>query len=168
MSPIGVYEHKRRSLEERFWAKVQRTENQDKCWLWLAGRDINGYGRIGTGGHDGPTHLAHRVSYRLATGNEPGALFVCHSCDNPPCVNPRHLFLGTNTDNLRDASKKGLLRGIQAGERHPRAKLTESDVRAIRDAVRNGRSVASLAREYGMSQSTLSRVWRGLRWSHIA
>lgn len=95
---------KRRPLAERFWEKVRKS---DGCWTWTGGRNALGYGLISYGKPRKPT-LAHRVSWVLAHGDMPAAdLEVCHACDNPSCVNPAHLFLGTHRDNMRDMFAKG-------------------------------------------------------------
>jgi len=88
----------------RFWAKVQKTEN---CWLWLGELVGNGYGRFYI--HNG-IFVAHRMSWIIHNGPIPNGLFVCHHCDNPPCVRPDHLFLGTNSDNMKDCAAKGRLK----------------------------------------------------------
>jgi hypothetical protein len=97
--------------DERFWAKVDKT---GECWLWTAAVNSSGYGRLQVGGRGGPgVELAHRFSWKLATGIDPGPLCVLHVCDNPPCVNPDHLVLGTQSANIRDMVGKGRQKGRQ-------------------------------------------------------
>lgn len=110
---------------------------------------------------------AHRVSWMLANGPIPAGMVVCHRCDNPPCVNPDHLFLGTQIDNMRDRSKKG--RGNhRKGSRHGRAKLTEQDVRVIRSRYATGDwKQSDLAAEYGVSQPLIGHIVRRVTWRHI-
>lgn len=91
-------------IEQRFWDKVDRRGPQD-CWEWTAAKDARGYGRVGS--KRPRTELAHRVAYRLTKGEIPSGMLVCHSCDNPPCCNPEHLFVGTDADNNKDMHTKG-------------------------------------------------------------
>jgi hypothetical protein len=92
------------SLEDRFRSKVDRSGGLLACWIWIGSTDTKGYGQLWK---EGTQAQAHRVSWELANGLILGGLFVCHHCDNPPCVNPAHLFLGTNQDNMDDMTAKG-------------------------------------------------------------
>lgn len=94
---------KKRPAEDRFWEKVDKTEN---CWLWSASVNNQGYGEIHLGERNDHCY-AHRFSWMINKGPIPKGLFVLHRCDNPRCVNPNHLFLGTQKDNLHDAMAKG-------------------------------------------------------------
>ena len=94
---------KRISVEIRFWKYVNKT---DHCWLWIGGLR-NGYGIINEGGKFGNAKYAHRISWQIHNGVIPDGMDILHRCDNPPCVNPKHLFVGTHQDNMRDAKIKG-------------------------------------------------------------
>src|ERR1039457_5628606 len=120
--PAGVYE--RKGLIERFWEKVQKSES---CWLWTASTFWDGYGQIGL---DGKKMRAHRLSYEINIGEIPEGLLVCHSCDNPRCVRPEHLFLGSQADNAQDMILKE--RSCR-GTKNSQAKLSKEDVVKIRD-----------------------------------
>jgi hypothetical protein len=130
------------------------------CWNWQRAKNNDGYGSIHIGGR---THLAHRKSYELYRGEIPDSALVCHACDNPCCINPSHLFLGSQTDNMRDMAAKN--RGGRVyGIRHPRAKLTEKQIASIRS---DGRSGYVIACEYGISKSNVYAIKAGQTWKHI-
>lgn len=105
-------------LEERFWSKVNKTDNANGCWEWQAGRFGGGYGKIAVKHNGKWTGLyAHRVSYELTHGPIPDGMCVCHSCDNPKCVNPSHLWIGTQIENIKDRDIKGrLVHGVPTPE----------------------------------------------------
>lgn len=151
----------RPSLEERFWAKVNKT---DTCWLWEAGTYPAGYGKFAVAnGTSVSTKVgAHRMAWQLTHG-DPGALHVLHTCDNRRCVNPAHLFLGTNDDNIADMVAKGRQ---ACGELSGRNSLTAQDVRAIRSAAMHQRQ-CDLATQYGVSRATICRVVNRHLWKHV-
>lgn len=146
---------------DRFWASVQKT---DKCWLWTSATNKNGYGVLRLSGVKSNV-LVHRFSYQIHFGEAPDDKRVCHRCDIRNCVRPDHLFLGTQTDNLRDMYKK---------DRHPKgqdrghAKLTDEAVQQIRALYQEGRiRQKELARRFGVSQGTVSEIISRKRWTHI-
>lgn len=150
---------------DRFWSKVQKS---DGCWLWMGSRSNQGYANFYV---DGVRKLSHRFAWELTNGPIPSGLLVCHKCDNPPCVNPDHLFLGTSTDNMRDAAAKGRIHGGNGvrGEAHRCAKLTEDDVRRIREVATDKTcSHTALAREYGISVPAVQQVVYRKTWRHVA
>lgn len=149
-------------LAERLWSRVDR-RTDDECWPWLGAPDKNGYGRIKD--EHKRSKRAHRVAYELEFGSVPSRSMVCHSCDNPPCCNPAHLFLGSATDNNRDRASKG--RSCN-GERHHRAKLNASQVREIRNSFsREHISLSQLGRDYGVSAANIQAIVRGDTWRHL-
>lgn len=134
------------------------------CWLWLGGWDAYGYGK--TGGSTG-SQKAHRLFYEAHIGPIDDGLVICHKCDTPACVNPSHLFAGTDGDNMADSIRKGR-RGRLAcnvGSANRSAILTENDVLAIR---RSRLGITELAQQYGVRQPTISAVLRRTTWRHVA
>lgn len=144
--------------QKRFWSKVEKT---DGCWIWRACLNNMGYGQVRA---RGIAHLAHRVSWELANGSIPDGLLVLHRCDNPPCVNPKHLSLGTARDNSDDRETKGRGRPPR-GERCARAVLTIEKVRAIRARAAEDRGV--LAAEFGVGRRTINQIIARVRWAHV-
>lgn len=152
-------QHHGLTLTERFWQYVNK---QDGCWNWLSYKDPNGYGRIN---YDGKPYLAHRLSYQINCGEIPVGKVICHRCDNPSCVNPEHLFLGEQADNVADMHNKGRARKRgQLGTEHHASKLSEKDIPAIRASTS---SVAALAEEYGVSRPTIHAIRVGKTWRHV-
>ncbi len=169
----------RQPIAERFAAKW-RPDPKTGCWIWVGGLGSPGYGSINEGGRKGRQLRAHRVSYEIHIGPIPDGLCVCHRCDQPKCVNPAHLFLGTNNDNVADRHAKGRdASGNNSGMRmHYEArsrgeknggggKLTESAVREIRRRAAGGETGTALAREFGVNKVTTCAIIRGKLWRHV-
>jgi hypothetical protein len=142
-----------------FWEKVD-IRGGTECWPWLAGKH-RGYGAFGFSGRMMP---ASRVAWILLFGN-PGKLWVLHSCDNPSCCNPYHLFLGTPFDNSQDMVKK---ERQARGERSAGAKLSEECVQSIRFRKRLGEKASVLGQEFGVHPSHITRICRCVRWRHVS
>lgn len=160
----------------RFWKKVNKDGD---CWEWTTSVDLRGYGLFSIqddsiGKHR--LHRAHRVSYFLATGINPDSLNVCHSCDNPRCVKPAHLWLGTLRDNSIDCWKKGRSKlprheiigtAKQCGENNLQAKLTADIIREIRVRRANKEDLNTIAKDYNISPGTVSKIALRTRWKHV-
>lgn len=146
----------RPSLADEFWNYVDRTPKADDCWPWTRYIDREGYGRA-VARKPGQSPLAHRHAWILSRGSIPKGSHVLHSCDNPACCNPAHLFLGTHQDNMKDRNKK----------RRFYAKLTEDDVRKIRRAHESGLSQTQLAKAFGTTPSNISLICNKINWRNI-
>lgn len=143
----------RMSFEERLWKRIRI--DPSGCWLWTGSVLDSGYAQLRRPGH-GPYVGAHVAAYEICVGDVPPGMFVCHTCDHPLCVYPRHLFIGTHDDNVQDAVAKGR---HAHGESHPMAKLTETEIQAIRDTYSaGGVTQRSLAELYGVHQKTIHRI----------
>lgn len=145
-------------MKERFLSKVNVSEN---CWEWLACKNGGGYGLFWFGGW---MQKAHRVSWIIYNGSIPESMHVLHKCDNRNCVNPDHLFLGTNVDNVSDKVRKGR-QSSMPGEKHPMAKVTFSEVSEIREWFAKGLSQTRLAEMYGLTPSGIWRIVRNKTWT---
>ncbi len=163
---------------QRFRSKIE-VHGPDECWPWIAGRDIKGYGNFHLLGQN---VQSHRLAFMLERKYDPQPLHVLHRCDNPPCVNPKHLFLGTTQDNTADRHSKGRdasgersgaklhpERWWQRGEFHrrPGAKITEAQVREIRQLCERGIHRDIIASRFEISTSNVAMIVNGRTWKHI-
>jgi len=172
---------RKHTMSERvdaFWSKIDRSGGPDACWPWTSNVTPAGYGRPRWGG---PHLLAHRIAWGLVNGVIPDGVCALHSCDNPPCCNPAHLFLGSRRDNVADMIAKGRARkatgaatgahtcpeSVARGSAHRGSKLKESDIIAIRAAVAAGEYKTSVARRYSVSDALIGMIVRREAWNHV-
>lgn len=152
-----------KSLETRLLAKT-KVNAETGCWEWTASKQRGGYGQIMMGGKYGKPKRAHRVSYELFCDKIPDGLHVLHKCDNRACINPGHLFLGTNADNQADMDAKGRRVSVGLrGEANNGAKLTADDVAAIRSS-QGSLTHNALAAQFGISRSQVQNIIYGRQW----
>lgn len=147
----------------RFWSKVRPTPTG--CWEWTAYRNNHGYGQFTV--RKGVFYTAHAVSYAITHGPIQPGMSICHRCDNPPCVRPDHLFIGTQSDNAIDMFSKGRATRSRGVDR-ANAVLSEDDVRHIKEAATYRGLIKDLASEYGVSTTTIRKIRTGKKWSHIS
>lgn len=157
---------------ELFWQKVDRSGGPDACWPWTACLGTGGYGKFGISGQR--TEGAHRIAYVLTHGEIPDDLpCILHRCDHRPCTNPAHLFAGTKRENTRDMYAKG--RACQQtgtwkpkqGSTNANAKLTETDVIAIRARIAAGESAQDLAPQYNVTKGVIFHIKHNRSWKHV-
>lgn len=146
--------------EDRFWRKVDR-RGPDECWEWKAHKIPKGYGYFH---FQQKKHRAHRVAFYLTYGYWP--MVGRHTCDNRGCCNPAHVIDGTVQDNNRDMITRGRY-VVTCGESHGNAKLTDSDVISIRLRAANGEGHRSIAKDFGVCQTNVSRIVRKAAWAHV-
>ena len=147
------------TARERFFEKVERDATTD-CWNWTGTIDRGGYGKLKV---DGKMERAHRFSFHTFNGAIPSGNVVLHKCDNPRCVNPSHLSVGTHADNVTDMFAKGR-QPKRIGKNNGRAKLTDDDVRAIR---KSSLTQSDLAARYGIARSQISMIKNRVSWEHV-
>lgn len=150
-------------FERRFWSKVRKQEGG--CWEWTGHRLPKGYGVVRTFIEKALIVKAHRLAYEMEVGPIPPGMLCLHACDNPPCVNPAHLRIGSNSENMADAVEK---RRFPSGEKKWNASLTERQAMAIKRLLRTTkRSDLDIGREFGVAHSTIWQIRKGNTWKHI-
>jgi hypothetical protein len=149
-------------IKTRFFKHVKIT---DGCWEWF-GNKAKGYGHIRQFKGCWKSVKAHRVSYELFVGKIPKGMLVCHKCDNPACVNPEHLFVGTAKDNSLDCVKKDRCVRLR-GEFSPMHKLTQDQVMEIRERYKDGYSQTELGREYGLHHGSIWAIVHNVSWKYL-
>lgn len=148
---------------QRFWRNVNRLDDETACWEWAKGKNRQGYGKFGM---NNKNILAHRFIWIALHGPIPSHMRVCHHCDNPSCVNPAHLFLGTQSDNMNDMFSKG--RATRKGEHNGRAKLTPFKVREIRTLYSEGGiTQKQLAERFNIGKTQIGVIVRREQWLDI-
>jgi len=147
-----------------FYRLFKHLVNPKKCWEWKGALNKDGYGQIGLPKRKRLS--AHRAMYLMVYGEIPKRLSVLHSCDNRKCVNPFHLWLGTQHDNMRDAQRKGRL-VAHRGEKNPNSVFTWAIVRAMRKMYANGKSQVAIAEKFHTRQGTIGRILRHEGWKEI-
>lgn len=155
--------HRNNPPEKRFWDKVDK-KGPDECWNWSRSVDGGGYGffrciQLGE-------QKTHRLAWILTNGKIPKGIQVCHKCDNPRCCNPKHLFLGTYYDNMRDAMAKGR-QPVVKGSGHICAKLKECNIPEIRNMISYGMTQKQVGFRFGVHQSVISEIINGKAWTHV-
>ena len=150
--------------QEAFWANVEKSES---CWVWRKGRTAAGYGQTRINGEQ---IYAHRLAWMLSRGPIPNGLLVCHHYDNPPCVRPEHLFLGTRNDNVQDMCRKwrrGVVPPLLGSANH-KTKLRHEQVREARKLYAAGRlTMRAIGTRYGVSRHTIADIIRERTWQWL-
>jgi HNH endonuclease len=155
----------KQTFADRFWSKCA-AQPETGCLVWTSATDgKRGYGHFNV---NGKPKKAHRIAYELHHGVPPDG-WVLHHCDNPPCVNPEHLYVGTHADNMRDRRERGRVRyGIRPiGSAHHKARLTEADIPVIRTLYRWGAQAPKVAKAYRVSTGAISAIFHGRHWRHV-
>lgn len=156
----------RKPIDERVWSRVNIPHEGFGCWEWGGRKNACGYGTVS---FLKKSTLVHRWVYASIHGEIPEGKCICHSCDNPACVNPSHLWEGTQQENIQDAVGKGRMRGSdKKGQGHSQAKLTDEDVLAIRRRTSSGEQQGVVAKDYGVSTATVCNIHHRKSWTHLS
>jgi len=153
------------TFEEKFWARVDKSAGPDACWPWTGRKAFNGF-PYGIVFHDHRHNLTHRIAWTFANGPIPDGMKILHSCDNPPCCNPKHLFCGTQMDNCRDRDQKGRAY-IMRGEEVHTAKATAADVAVIRTLFAAGETTTDIAFRFGFTRTLVYAICVRKTWKHL-
>ena len=148
---------------DRFWSKVDKSSGPDGCWVWNGKPNADGYGIFYL---NNSSCMAHRFSWELLHGKVPRGFEVCHSCDNPPCVNPQHLWLGTHLENVHDRDIKGR-QASHKGNKNGRAVLNEDGVRKIKKLRADGIQYKEIAKMMSVSEGCVNHILNGRHWSWV-
>ncbi len=153
-----------RTIEERLWHKVDKSGD---CWEWYGSHDEHGYGHINIGKNK--KEKTHRLSWEFANGPIPDGLCVLHHCDNPKCVRPDHLFIGTTKDNIQDCIAKGRFVFLKSrpGELNNHAKFTDGDIRVIRNLYEDGMKPKDIQEFMGVNRSCFHKIVTRKAWAHV-
>jgi len=154
--------NKPKNFADYFWSKANKT---DTCWIWTAGKSNrkNNYGAFWS---ESGTVAAHRYAHKLINGPIPKGIQVLHRCDNPPCVRPSHLFLGTNKDNVEDRVRKGRT-GPRCGSFNGNSRLSENKVIQIRRLLLQGIAKTKIAKKYKVSDTCIRHIAQGITWTSV-
>lgn len=159
-------------VASRFWSHVDILSDNE-CWNWKFYTNKSGYGRYRIGNK---FYYSNRIAWFLSNKSDPSSLLVCHSCDNPKCCNPKHLFLGTHLDNMNDSVNKGrrsvlpnnpFSSNAVSGEKNPQSKLTAQDVASIRNMYKLGYRQVYISRKFNITQSNVSRIVKRETWTDV-
>lgn len=150
--------------EARFWARVDKSGGDSACWLWRGYCHRNGHGQLKITALSKTPLFAHRVAYQFTYRVDVAKFVVRHTCDNPPCVNPKHLELGTQRENMLDMK---LRKRAAFGERNGRAIVTELDVKRIREMPRDATNKA-IGKQFGLSGAAVRSIRKRITWKHVS
>lgn len=163
---INIYWERFKTPQERFWSRVDKSGGEDSCWNWIAAKDKNGYGNFRCH-YKEKEQRSHRHAWVFTNGKIPESMCVLHKCDNPSCCNPKHLFIGTNLDNMLDKTRKGR-NNAPVGERAGLTKLTEKQVLEMREMFASGLlTQRAIAKKFSVGYKAVNKIVHRQRWKHI-